>query len=77
MIPFLQFHALAATRGEGLRPEFLDLFRRQAEQAFINPLESGDDAKHESESQSLISRGTRQESEGVGGWILDRPFSAR
>ena len=38
MIPFLQFHALAATRGEGLRPEFLDLFKRQAEQAFINPL---------------------------------------
>ena len=26
MIPFLQFHALAATRGEGLRPEFLDMF---------------------------------------------------
>jgi hypothetical protein len=36
MIPFLQFHALAATRGEGLRPEFLDLFKRQAERAFIN-----------------------------------------
>jgi hypothetical protein len=28
MTPFLQFHALAATRGEGLRPEFLDLFKR-------------------------------------------------
>jgi hypothetical protein len=39
MIPFLQFHALAATRGEGLPPEFLDLFKRQAEQAFINPLD--------------------------------------
>jgi hypothetical protein len=48
MIPFLQFHALAATRGEGLRPEFLDLFKRQAEQAFINPLTSNDDIKHES-----------------------------
>jgi hypothetical protein len=24
MIPFLQFHALAATRGEGLRPELTD-----------------------------------------------------
>ena len=47
MISFLQFHALAATRGEGLRPEFLDLFKRQAEQAFINPLRSSDDAKRE------------------------------
>jgi hypothetical protein len=47
MIPFLQFHALAATRGEGLRPEFLDLFRRQAERAFINPFESNGDAGHE------------------------------
>jgi hypothetical protein len=47
MIPFLQFHALAATRGEGLRPEFLDLFKRQAEQAFINPHKSGDNAEHE------------------------------
>ena len=37
MIPFLQFHALAATRGEGLRPEFLDLFKRQAEQALSIP----------------------------------------
>jgi hypothetical protein len=53
MIPFLQFHALAATRGEGLRPEFLDLFKRQAEQALINPHKSGDDAKHEPRVNSL------------------------
>ena len=53
MIPFLQFHALAATRGEGLPPEFLDLFKRQAEQAFINPLRSSDDAKRESKVNPL------------------------
>ena len=53
MIPFLQFHALAATRGEGLRPEFLYLFKRQAEQAFINPLRSSDDAKRESKVNPL------------------------
>ena len=55
MIPFLQFHALAATRGEGLRPEFLDLFKRQAEQAFINPLRSSGDAEHESKVNRLSS----------------------
>jgi hypothetical protein len=27
---FLSLHALAATRGEGLRPEFVDLFKRLA-----------------------------------------------
>jgi hypothetical protein len=53
MIPFLQFHALAATRGEGLRPEFLDLFKRQAEQAFINPLGLNDDACHDSKANLL------------------------
>jgi hypothetical protein len=53
MIPFLQFHALAATRGEGLRPEFLDLFKRQVERAFINPLRSSDDAKRESKVNPL------------------------
>jgi hypothetical protein len=53
MIPFLQFHALAAKRGEGLRPEFLNLFKRQTEQAFINPLRSNDDAKHESKVNPL------------------------
>ena len=29
-MPFLSLHALAAKRGEGLRPEFVDLFRRLA-----------------------------------------------
>jgi hypothetical protein len=53
MIPFLQFHALAATRGEGLHPEFLDLFKRQAEQAFINPLRPSDDAERKSKVNSL------------------------
>ena len=61
MIRFLQFHALAAIRGEGLRPEFLDLFRRQAEQAFINPFESNNDARHESKvnpscAEELVKR---------------------
>jgi len=53
MIPFLQFHALAATRGEGLRPEFLDLFKRQAGRAFINPLRSSDDVNRESKVNPL------------------------
>jgi len=30
MPPFLSLHALAAARGDGLRPEFLDLFKRLA-----------------------------------------------
>lgn len=28
MLPFLHFHALAALRGDGLRPELLALFER-------------------------------------------------
>jgi len=56
MTPFLQFHALAATRGEGLRPEFLDLFKRQAERAFINPLRSNDDAQQETKVNRLRAR---------------------
>jgi hypothetical protein len=31
MLPFLQFHALAATRGDGLRPELCVLLERLAE----------------------------------------------
>lgn len=31
MPPFLQLHALAATRGDGLRPELRTLFERLAE----------------------------------------------
>ena len=30
MLPFLSLHALAAQRGDGLRPELLALFERQA-----------------------------------------------
>lgn len=29
-MPFLSFHTLAAARGEGLGPEFVDLFNRLA-----------------------------------------------
>jgi hypothetical protein len=29
-MPFLSLHSLAAARGDGLRPEFVDLFRRLA-----------------------------------------------
>ncbi|MGH6684044.1 MAG: hypothetical protein ACRECA_09030 [Pseudolabrys sp.] len=29
-MPFLSFHAIAASRGDGLRPEFVDLFKRLA-----------------------------------------------
>jgi hypothetical protein len=31
--PFLTFHTIATARGDGLRPEFLDLFRRLAASA--------------------------------------------
>jgi hypothetical protein len=31
MLPFLRLHALAATRGDGLRPELRILFERLAE----------------------------------------------
>jgi hypothetical protein len=68
MIPFLQFHKLAATRGEGLRPEFLDLFKRQAGQAFINPLGLNDNAKHESKDNPLspveLAKRARELSDG-------------
>jgi len=57
MTPFLQFHALAETRGEGLRPEFLDLFKRQAERAFINPLRSNDDAQQETKEYTYDAGG--------------------
>jgi hypothetical protein len=30
MLPFLALHSIAAPRGEGLRPEFLEMFRRIA-----------------------------------------------
>ena len=30
MPPFLSLHTLAAARGDGLRPEFVDLFKRLA-----------------------------------------------
>ena len=29
-MPFLSLHSLAAARGDGLRPEFVDLFKRLA-----------------------------------------------
>jgi hypothetical protein len=30
MLPFLALHAIAAPRGEGLRPEFIERFKRIA-----------------------------------------------
>jgi hypothetical protein len=71
MIPFVQFHALAATRGEGLRPEFLDLFKRQAEQAFINRLRSNDDAEQESKVNRLSQKNSPRERGSW--WTDDRP----
>jgi hypothetical protein len=45
MLPFLSFHALAAQRGDGLRPELLALFERHARSgtglvATIEPVET-------------------------------------
>jgi hypothetical protein len=45
MLPFLSFHALAAQRGDGLRPELLALFERHARSetdlaAIIEPVET-------------------------------------
>ncbi|SMG58067.1 hypothetical protein [Paraburkholderia susongensis] len=34
MLPFLSLHALAAQRGDGLRPELLALFERYANPGF-------------------------------------------
>ena len=46
MLPFLSLHALAAQRGDGLRPELLALFERHARaeaglSAIIEPVETG------------------------------------
>jgi hypothetical protein len=45
MLPFLSLHALAAQRGDGLRPELLALFKRHARSeaglaAIIEPVET-------------------------------------
>jgi hypothetical protein len=45
MLPFLSFHALAAQRGDGLRPELLALFERHVRletglAAIIEPAET-------------------------------------
>jgi hypothetical protein len=45
MLPLLSFHALAAQRGDGLRPELLALFERHARSesgltAIIEPVET-------------------------------------
>ncbi|MFL9965802.1 hypothetical protein PQR02_33240 [Paraburkholderia sediminicola] len=45
MLPILSFHALAAQRGDGLRPELLALFERHARleiglAAIIEPVET-------------------------------------
>jgi hypothetical protein len=45
MLPFLSLHALAAQRGDGLRPELLALFERHARSetslaAIIEPVET-------------------------------------
>ena len=37
MPPFLQLHALAATRGDGLRPELRRLLKRYAEASEADP----------------------------------------
>ena len=39
MPPFLSLHALAAARGDGLRLEFLDLFKRLAAGAKVESVE--------------------------------------
>jgi hypothetical protein len=50
MLPFLSFHALAAQRGDGLRPELLALFERHAWletgiAAIIEPVETGPETR--------------------------------
>jgi hypothetical protein len=39
-MPLLSLHTLAAPRGDGLRPEFLDLFKRLATRADATLFES-------------------------------------
>ena len=66
MIPFLQFHALAATRGEGLRPEF-----------FINPLRSNDHAQQESKVNRLSPEELAKRAREFADGRIDRPGSTR
>jgi hypothetical protein len=56
MLPLLGFHALAATRGEGLRPELLALLERLA--AAAEPVANGPGrpADGAGESKSVRSR---------------------
>lgn len=48
MSAFLSFHVLAASRGDGLRPEFVDLFKRLAAGA--------DDRLSESVQRAAVGR---------------------
>jgi hypothetical protein len=40
MLPLLSLHAIAATRGDGLRPELLALFERRAVLPQMSPIAS-------------------------------------
>ena len=76
MISFLQFHALAAMRGEGLRPNS-DLLKRQAKQAFINPLTSNDDIKHESGVNPMSPEELAKRAKGLADGFSTDPDRAR
>jgi hypothetical protein len=63
MLPLLSFHAIAATRGDGLRPELLALFERLATLPKITPVAqepvSGDPCMYGAEGSDLSVRRTR------------------
>jgi hypothetical protein len=63
MLPLLSFHAIAATRGDGLRPELLALFERLAALPKITPVAqepvSGDPYTSSAEAPDLPVGRTR------------------
>jgi hypothetical protein len=62
-MPFLSLHALAAARGEGLRPEFVDLFKRLAAGADITLSETAHSPARsavEPVKDDAVSNGPRQ-----------------
>jgi hypothetical protein len=50
-MPFLSFHTLAAARGDGLRPEFVQLFTRLAAGADATLSESAQPPQDSSSNQ--------------------------
>ena len=53
-MPFLLLHAIAAARGDGLRPELLALFKRLAEERPEADYSPSLESQHASERAALV-----------------------